>query len=723
MEFVPTAASNICAEGNNFFIANGNLVQPNDVISFWFHGNQRDNYKEKWFPSQGQSQTYIDKVIFEKFNDTLVKALAQELESWKETRLSFVALITVLDQFSRHIYRYKGLALEAPERKLADQLALNAAEELQLEIKTYSAYDIQGGLSLAQYIFSLMPFRHSANEDRLKLLLSNMDVCSNQFEWETELLSRFRKQTVRRLQHIQDRLSAQNAESIVAHEYFDVQLKGPDVVAEMMANKLVSAVSDFLLEHKADTSGVAISLSGGVDSMVIATILHLLCGVNGKLPCRIIAMHIDYANRSESSEEADYVQWYCQKLGIAFNKRVITEATRGVTDRSEYERITRDIRYSFYREVLSETGCHAVMLGHHLGDVQENVISNIMRGSSCLQLSGMESIGMSSGVCVWRPLLNYSKDDIYAFAHKFGVPYFRDTTPSWSTRGKLRNQLVPLLIDMYGTGCLSNLSALAEESDSCRSLVETNIYAPLLDAVQRAPCGLSVNILAFIQQPQCFWREILKQLMHSMGMSMIRDKSVNIFVERLQGKKHHAKNAKTVRSDRISMHGWLELRKNFYVELSEDGWLTVFREGVFEPDLSSEYQVNLPDGSKIEGQSWVVNIGNWMITMSWITATDYENSRVLQKPADLLCGDFQYNLKLSPRCTNLEFMAARTGGRKTSVGKPPDSLVGIDMRLRSGLPLLIPCSKTFGTDEEPVDNNFRGLNLKYHYTEHDTNYF
>jgi hypothetical protein len=34
---------------------------------------------------------------------------------------------------------------------------------------------------------------------------------------------------------------------------------------------------------------------------------------------------------------------------------------------------------------------------------------------------------------------------VLEYAHSFGVPYFKDTTPAWSTRGKLRNQLVPLL--------------------------------------------------------------------------------------------------------------------------------------------------------------------------------------------------------------------------------------------------------------------------------------
>lgn len=87
---------------------------------------------------------------------------------------------------------------------------------------------------------------------------------------------------------------------------------------------------------------------------------------------------------------------------------------------------------------------------------------------------------MTNQVHVWRPLLTHVKDTIYAFAHHYGVPYFKDSTPSWSTRGKLRNQLMPLLQEIYGAGCLTNLSNLAQESDQTRDLVHANLYAPFL---------------------------------------------------------------------------------------------------------------------------------------------------------------------------------------------------------------------------------------------------
>lgn len=145
----------------------------------------------------------------------------------------------------------------------------------------------------------------------------------------------------------------------------------------------------------------------------------------------MIAIHIDYANRAESGLEADYVEQWCHKQRILFHKRVINEVTRGITNRELYEKESRRIRFEFYDSVLSEFGCQGrgevascnvigsgVMLGHHKGDEQENLISNIFKGrESILNLTGMYEEGDINNVKIWRPLLRYTKKYIFDFAH------------------------------------------------------------------------------------------------------------------------------------------------------------------------------------------------------------------------------------------------------------------------------------------------------------------
>ena len=40
------------------------------------------------------------------------------------------------------------------------------------------------------------------------------------------------------------------------------------------------------------------------------------------------------------------------------------------------------------------------------------------RGCSPFHLSGMSEASLANGVLVWRPLLEHTKEDIFAFAHK-----------------------------------------------------------------------------------------------------------------------------------------------------------------------------------------------------------------------------------------------------------------------------------------------------------------
>jgi tRNA(Ile)-lysidine synthase TilS/MesJ len=57
-----------------------------------------------------------------------------------------------------------------------------------------------------------------------------------------------------------------------------------------------------------------------------------------------------------------------------------------------------------------------------------------------MNLSGINLGSLIEGIHIWRPLLSHSKAEILDFAHLFGIPYLKNSTPIWSTRGKIRNQ-------------------------------------------------------------------------------------------------------------------------------------------------------------------------------------------------------------------------------------------------------------------------------------------
>ncbi len=544
-----------------------------------------------------------------------------------------IAAIIVLDQFSRHILRHyenekNPLRQPLPTKKSLDRLALATAELL---VKDHQAELDCGMVPLPMRVFALMPYRHASTMESVKYVQQTVEEMALLEEQNEAMIGRFRKATNRRLAVLQDEQrrtgkksdgdnnsTAIDTENNTKNEFTDDDILEAFPFEADMTPALQHPIHKTMVEFLADqgihpvgrgkgqegnapkTAGIIVSLSGGVDSMVIASVLSHLKSSCGYDNMTILAVHIDYANRPESGAEADYVRRYCEnQLGnIEFSCRRIDEVTRGITARDDYERIAREIRYTSYREAVSKTKdimglvskdernrtIVGVMLGHHRGDLRENVLSNAHKGCGPLDLSGMTSVSKNDGITLFRPLLPLEKSFVFDYAHKFGVPYYKDTTPHWSTRGKLRNKLLPLLEEIYGDGSMNNLSNLAVESDECRALMNKSMIDPFLQTIVRKPMGIIFDTASFKDQPLFFWKVVLREALHSVGLGMFSDKSVVAFLERIRLKKLKA--------------AWLQCRKDYGVYLRADGRIFVL--------YRSSFPWSKKDAYKLDGQSKLI---------------------------------------------------------------------------------------------------------------------
>jgi tRNA(Ile)-lysidine synthetase-like protein len=188
---------------------------------------------------------------------------------------------------------------------------------------------------------------------------------------------------------------------------------------------------------KCEIPKLCISLSGGVDSMVVSWTLKQLLK-----DTELHALHINYNNRETSTNEAEFVRWWCDTIGISMTLVNIDIKREEYMhhDRNYYERRTHKIRFDGY----AAQNC-PVILAHNYDDCIENVITNIASQRSLDNLKGMSMISNVSDVVLYRPLLDVAKKDIINYARRAYVPYLQDSTPSWSRRGKLRDVLIPTL--------------------------------------------------------------------------------------------------------------------------------------------------------------------------------------------------------------------------------------------------------------------------------------
>jgi len=200
---------------------------------------------------------------------------------------------------------------------------------------------------------------------------------------------------------------------------------------------------------------IAISLSGGVDSALLA---YLFSSTNKD----ILLLHICYHNRPECEQELKFLNYFaytiCKRplyvLHIDCMKRM-----RNTQYRDTYERTTRNLRFNFYKSF----NC-PIILGHNQDDTLENVFTNLASSSHYQNLFGMSEISTENEITILRPFINTTKAEIHELAELYKIPHLKNSTPSWSKRGQLRDSLIPF-IDRFNPNILRGLTSYIEQSN------------------------------------------------------------------------------------------------------------------------------------------------------------------------------------------------------------------------------------------------------------------
>lgn len=126
------------------------LAKPEDVLEFWFGppGAPPLAASTKWW----MKDDAFDREIGARFGSSIDAAASGALDGWKATPRGRLALVILLDQFSRNVFRgtARAFAQDARARDLALE-ALDSGEDRQLEPIERS--------------FLYMPLMHAENAD------------------------------------------------------------------------------------------------------------------------------------------------------------------------------------------------------------------------------------------------------------------------------------------------------------------------------------------------------------------------------------------------------------------------------------------------------------------------------------------------------------------------------------------------------------------------------
>ena len=198
---------------------------------------------------------------------------------------------------------------------------------------------------------------------------------------------------------------------------------------------------DFIKNYVIEDDYVVCATSGGVDSM---TLLYLLTIIRKSININIICAHINHNLREESKEEFEFVKDYCAKNNIIFEGKIFEKNISGNLE-SEF----RKRRYKFFDRVVNKYNAKYLFTAHHGDDLIETILMRMVRGSSIDGYSGFEKVTKRNNYYILRPLIFYTKQDIYSFAQEKGIEYREDKTNESDnyTRNRYRKYILPKLKD------------------------------------------------------------------------------------------------------------------------------------------------------------------------------------------------------------------------------------------------------------------------------------
>jgi tRNA(Ile)-lysidine synthase len=173
-----------------------------------------------------------------------------------------------------------------------------------------------------------------------------------------------------------------------------------------------------------------VAVSGGVDSVVLLDLLV-------KQPdLELVVAHFDHGIRADSTEDRLLVATLSHKYGLTY------EFTEGKLSSGVSENQARQARYDYLRQVCRKHGATEVILAHHQDDAVETLAFNVLRGT---KRKGMSSLQSKDGIL--RPLMGYTKEEIYDYAQRNNLRWREDSTNREEkyTRNWIRRKLLPRL--------------------------------------------------------------------------------------------------------------------------------------------------------------------------------------------------------------------------------------------------------------------------------------
>ncbi len=230
---------------------------------------------------------------------------------------------------------------------------------------------------------------------------------------------------------------------------------------------------------------VLLAVSGGLDSVVMAHLLH-------GLSYAAVVAHCNFQLRGDDADgDEAFVENLAKELNLPFYS--IKFNTKGYAKQHgvSTQMAARDLRYAWLEDIRKETSCYYLATAHHRNDQAETVLLNIIKGTGIRGLHGM----LPKHGHLVRPLLPFTREELEQYAADHNLTWRTDASNADThyQRNFLRHEVFPLLAQLNP----AVVNTLAQEADYFKDaaiIYEQGIKYYLKKLIDNRPSGQHVPI-------------------------------------------------------------------------------------------------------------------------------------------------------------------------------------------------------------------------------------
>lgn len=259
---------------------------------------------------------------------------------------------------------------------------------------------------------------------------------------------------------------------------------------------------------------VLVAISGGLDSVVLAHLLH-------HSSIRIALAHCNFNLRSE---ESDADELFVKKLSKELSCPVYTQRFDTKSYAQEHQvsiqMAARDLRFMWFEELRREKNYEYIVTAHHANDDLETYLINLGRGSG---IEGLTGIPAQNGN-ILRPLLAFSRKQILAYAQHKELSWREDSSNASDKylRNHLRHHVIPQL-EAGTPHFLNAYQASKQHLQQAHALLQDYTAYLYSQIVTKDFRGYQINLSKLAEFPNT--AAILYQLLKDFGFTAWEDVS------------------------------------------------------------------------------------------------------------------------------------------------------------------------------------------------------